>query len=371
MAEVKVKVSCHCQKNQSVIALDLSDLPLSANICHCDTSRHVSGVLGTISIKVPSGPASLDNLTAFETSEFMTRYSCSTCGAQVFAYDTRESTWRVPTGLLDRTEGIFEIQAHMWVGDTRDGGMSDWIPSISGRPLSRWLEAPEIEKSKELFESQTLGGKVPTMKFEDEDKIHAHCRCGGVQFYITLPDKASAEATSPWPDLIVPYHSGSPENPENETWWLAANKTKYLAGTCACDSCRLTSGYEITPWAFIPKTNLVQLNGQPLEFSMGTLKQYESSPGVYREFCSRCGATVFYHNDERPALVDVAVGLLHSTSGVRAENLLEWRTERVSFEEDAINRSLVDGLREGLGSWGVQRQGRTGPRAEPWKSRKL
>lgn len=78
------------------------------------------------------------------------------------------------------------------------------------------------------------------------------------------------------------------------------------------------------------------------------MKRFESSLGVYREFCGTCGATVFWHCDERPGVVDVSVGLLRSVSGARAEDWLEWATGRVSFAEDALDKGLIDLLEIGL-----------------------
>jgi hypothetical protein len=61
-----------------------------------------------------------------------------------------------------------------------------------------------------------------------------------------------------------------------------------------------------------------------------------------------CGATVFWHCEERPGLVDVSAGLLDPEEGARVESWLDWCTERVSFEEMAVSRGLVQALEEGL-----------------------
>ena len=58
------------------------------------------------------------------------------------------------------------------------------------------------------------------------------------------------------------------------------------------------------------------------------LTSYESSPGDLREFCINCGATIFWHDKWSPDLINVSVGLL------RAEEWLDWWTDRVSFSED-------------------------------------
>lgn len=62
----------------------------------------------------------------------------------------------------------------------------------------------------------------------------------------------------------------------------------------------------------------------------------------------------------REGLVDVAVGLLDARSGARAEELLSWWSDRVSFEEDAVHRGLVGGLKRGLKEWAEKRRGRLG-----------
>jgi hypothetical protein len=148
----------------------------------------------------------------------------------------------------------------------------------------------------------------------------------------------------------TPNDNNQPSNPEQ-----APKPTlKYLSGTCACHPCRLTSGFEIQTWAFIPRRNILISSSssssqdqphhhhKPLDFSTldradphQKLKAYESSPGRIREFCSVCGATVFWHDHFRPDLIDVSVGLLRAPEGARAESWLEWWTGRVSFSEDA------------------------------------
>lgn len=191
----------------------------------------------------------------------------------------------------------------------------------------------------------------------EEEKLKAQCHCGGVKFYLTKPNASSKSVHSPFPDLMFPHHSGANKNPNNETWFLRDNDTKYMAGICTCKSCRLASGFEIQPWAFVPKCNIFQEDGWQMEYDMGTLKKYDSSPGIFREFCRVCGATVFWHCEERPGLVDVSVGLLDPAEGARVEGWLDWWTERVSFEELSVSRSLVGALEEGLKQWGPGNRG--------------
>lgn len=265
------------------------------------------------------------------------------------------------TGLWDRTEGIINWLGCKWVGDTLDGGVSVWLNDIVGpdgkkKPLKRWL-LQDWNNGDLVTEDGRLRA-LPEEKKGGGEKLKAQCHCGGVKFYLTRPNEQSKKVQSPFSDLITPYHSHSSENPNNETWWLRDNDTKYLAGTCTCKSCRVASGFEIQPWAFVPKCNIFKEDGSPIDYNMGTLKQYESSKDIWREFCSICGATVFWHCKERPNLIDVSIGLLDPAEGARVEGWLDWWTGRVSFEELAVSRSLVRSLEEGLKKWGEERAGK-------------
>ena len=269
--------------------------------------------------------------------------------------------FEVAIGVIDKTDGVVEFRRHMWIGDTKDGGASDWIPNVGGKVMERWHEAPNV--SARLDSGWT--DKAVSDVSSDTDKLRAHCHCGGVEFYITRPNSDSLAAESPFADLLVPYHLGSSENPDNEPWWLRGDKnknedkgyTRYLAGNCACNSCRLSSGYEFVQWAFVPTANIELNNGNdtssiPFKREFGTLKAYQSKPGVTRRFCGRCGATAFWDGDWRPTLIDVGVGLLDAPSGARAEEWLDWETSRVSFREFAHNHALIDGLEDGIRAWG-------------------
>jgi hypothetical protein len=290
------------------------------------------------------------DLTAYSTSSTRTRYFCSTCGAHIFVHHLKDNSWHIASGLLNRTEGILRWTGCEWLGDTLDGGISIWLKEIKDsdgkkRPLNRWLlddcQEKNVPSDDELVVLPVTDNNQPS------EILKAQCHCGGVKFHITRPNDASAQVKSPFPDLIVPYHSHSSANPNNETWWLRRDG-KYLAGTCTCTSCRLASGFEIQPWAFVPKGNLIPEDGKGLDFRMGTLKSYLSSKGIWREFCGVCGANVFWHCEERPDLIDVSVGLLDPAQGARAEQWLEWWEGRVSFRELCVSESLVASLEAGL-----------------------
>jgi len=284
----------------------------------------------------------------------------------MFVHVKAHDTWDVCSGVVDRVVGLEQVSclslenvtAHEFVGDTKDGGLAICLADSDDQSVPLFLQGPGGPR----FE-QALGHPVKLSQRGDPPEmallqapeaanqvaeLEGKCHCGGVSFYLTRPNPTSKLCSSPWSDLLVPYHSASSENPEDVKWWLRENDSKYLAGTCACRSCRLGSGSPIQAWAFVPKANIFQSNGQPLNFKLGTLKQVESSPDIFREFCDTCGATVFWHCLERPGLIDVSIGVLRAKEGSRAESWLAWWTERVSFSEEALDKKLIERLEFGL-----------------------
>ncbi|KAK8062500.1 hypothetical protein PG997_014597 [Apiospora hydei] len=412
MTVVPYNISCHCgAAAQTVISAprspgeDGDSHPL--NLCYCKSCRHTTG-LACVSYMGLSLAPSLDGLRAYGPTQHSTRYFCATCGCHIFwrqgdpeDLGPGKETFAVATGTIigradegeDDEGGIAggdggskndraaapepQYDRHVNVTGAKDGGLSRWMSQVNGRTMEmhgHWGDHPKEETQ----------AAVPGDFNDNADILHGFCHCGKVQLCITRPDDGSLLPRSNYPDLIVPYHTGSPRinNPDDEKWWLRPSQnssalTRYLAGTCACRSCRLTSGFEIQAWAFIPRSNIslrcIKDEYQPLDFaSLATaataaegkrtaLQSYESSPGVLREFCAQCGATVFWHDKWRPDLIDVSVGLLDAPEGVRAEGCLDWWTARVSFAEEAGNgrhgevekrtigliKSLGDGMKLG------------------------
>lgn len=348
---VKLHISCHCGNAAQDVNIEKSALPFEINMCHCDSCRYTSGQLSICDVFLPpsqQNSPSVKNLTEYKTSHHMTRYFCSLCGAYIFYYTPSKDEWEICTGVLDAKADAFKLIGHIYVGDTNDGGLSTWLPALDYKhnfALPRWKT--DQDTSEKLTGDQ-WEGRQSIQEDLKQNELTGKCHCGGIEFYITRPNEDSKKLHSPYPDLLIPYHRASSDNPHDYKWWLMANDTKYLAGLCACKSCRLTSGYPLQSWAFIPKANIFLPDGSPLTYGTGSLQQYKSSEGVYREFCKTCGATVFWHCDERPELIDVSAGLLRAPSGVRAEGWLEWHVNRVSFKEEAQSRDVAEALELGL-----------------------
>ncbi|CAK7204255.1 hypothetical protein SEUCBS139899_007010 [Sporothrix eucalyptigena] len=270
-----------------------------------------------------------------------------------------------------------EYTSHENVEDTGDGGLAGWLPSVGGHAMDGY---PDPDASSRM--PAELG--TP-----DSRTVSAGCHCGAVQFTVRPADfdpEASRYPHSGFSDLLVPFAATDPAitaNPDNVKWWLRPAKehnngdrssslcsyspTRWLAGTCACRSCRLATGFEIQTWAFVPRLCIILSDGQPLAFDqegknrvLPDLSTYRSSPGVERNFCGRCGATVFWHDKWRPDVIDVSAGLLQSGDGAgcRVEFLLDWCTSRVSFVEEAPRErhgqsalrgsTLADSLEDGM-----------------------
>ncbi|KAI0487368.1 hypothetical protein F4859DRAFT_464712 [Xylaria cf. heliscus] len=446
-----LSISCHCGAAKQAVRLreQPSGAPQDINLCHCTACRHNTGLL-CVSYAGIERPGSIEGLREYySTTKAITRFFCATCGCQVFwklqsplisqvrgsvlATPEPQEWWAVATGVIvgahdgDAHDGdggdesgdgygeVMRIAKHINTAGTRDGGLSPFIRGIGGLEVLGNQDPPppaSLQSAKGKLEGSRRGVDLEAFfqnyrkEGREKEVLKAFCHCRMVQFQITRPNAASKLPRSNYPDLMVPYHTSSPQiqNPDDIKWWLRpelsrrprktetppaeeAQPRRYLAGTCACRSCRLTSGFEIQTWAFVPRANIFfhihesqrgsSASGSwtppslsesneggdivPLDFEAlppDILTSYESSEGVRREFCSHCGATVFWRDRWRPEIIDVSVGLLDAAEGARAETWLDWWTERVSFAEDATNgrtgeiakhaNSLIESLAEGL-----------------------
>ena len=294
----------------------------------------------------------LDKLTPFQFSQRITEYFCKTCGSHMLALTSESGTtpcWDATCGSLEKAdESVYRVKLHEFITDTIDGGFSDFLPSINGKPITRWsLHPNKSEQLPQYWQSP----ERPQVKASPSDRLHCHCKCGGVNFWIARPSERSKKASGAWPDLLIPHYLGQPKS-DGSAWWLRDNGTKFLAGNCSCNSCRLDTGMEFISWAFVPTLDISLDAEGKTSFSLpfGTLQGYRSSPDVNRYHCGTCGASAFFQTDERMDLVDVAIGLMDAPEGARAESWVEWTTKRLSFREDGIARAeaLTLGVENGL-----------------------
>ena len=85
------------------------------------------------------------------------------------------------------------------------------------------------------------------------------------------------------------------------------------AGTitvCHCAMCRLAGGLGV---AVVPTTAA----GFEVTAGAELVREYESSPGKRRAFCSNCGAGLYSRRDDRPDALRLRLGALDSSADLR------------------------------------------------------
>ncbi|PVH95666.1 hypothetical protein DM02DRAFT_600523 [Periconia macrospinosa] len=360
---------CHCTSQPRIsFTVPTSDLPLPAYFCHCGVCRRTHGTLADNHVKaaevtgvdVEDGEdeegLKIRGMKAYRSS---VGYFCQTCGAHVFDRTQGEIWYYISISSIDAPESVWDIHSHYHVGSIGDGGMANWIRSIDGRREVRALQTQQQQRRQQEQEGE---------EDKKHDFIKAQCHCKGVTFYILRPPPPSSSA-EPKPDddedsMSIMPASLTPRDP-----------TKWYALLDMCTTCSLVSACAVVAWCF-PLASRILIPAwrtwQPLTSLFGTLKQYTSSNGIRRTFCGACGAVVSYECEDRAGIVDVAVGILRGEEeeeewvgrdrrgkgkrdGALALSWLEWRTGKVGFREDAIERGwgdLFGGLEEGLMAWG-------------------
>ncbi len=71
---------------------------------------------------------------------------------------------------------------------------------------------------------------------------------------------------------------------------------------CHCQSCRRQTGSAVAPFVGVLRSQLTYLKKKPA--------RYNSSPGVTRSFCARCGTSLAYETERYPDDVDLHLGTL-------------------------------------------------------------
>ena len=217
--------------------------------------------------------------------------------------------------------------------DTLDGGLADFVAEVDGQRIKRHARSWD---SEELPLGWRASGRPQVKPPQANERLHGYCKCRGVEFWLAPPCvSSSAELHS---NKVFPKDRYI--SPKDEVFWITDNKSKYTAAVCSCDTCRLVgNGQPFAQWAFIP-TDAVSLDpagkvtmSESLQW--GTLKSYRIGTAS-QNFCGRCGATVFWNQDDRPWLKDFGLGLFDSPDGARAESWFHWRTKSFRNREDGL-----------------------------------
>lgn len=87
-------------------------------------------------------------------------------------------------------------------------------------------------------------------------------------------------------------------------------------GYCHCDSCRRQTSAPVTAFVGVPR-RAARLAG-------ATLAVFESSPGVRRSFCSRCGSPVAYESVRWPDEIHFYTAALEHPEAAAPQHHANW-----------------------------------------------
>ncbi|KZT60893.1 hypothetical protein CALCODRAFT_480292 [Calocera cornea HHB12733] len=310
MLEFPATIFCYCGVCFYPLTLFAPSNRATCDICHCTSCRRWSGGLFTAAVcssPIPSCLLSSGALTGYVTSPGTTRY---------FLVERH-------AGVVEDWGGLeIQVGEHEWVRDTRDGGGAEF-----------WENGMRWAGKKGESEQLPLGWRAPQLELEQpdgeaDDTLVAECHCGGVSFLITRPTSASKTAIpTGWPS-VLPDPTGSTHDWDSEP----------------C--------------------------GQPVDLrKLGTLRSCTPAraEGVHRDFCGRCGASVFWWNEARDAVIDVAPGILRAPEGARAESWLEWVGEGVVRDGEGRGpRWVCEALGRGVRAFGERRRAGKAVDKEGW-----
>ena len=97
-------------------------------------------------------------------------------------------------------------------------------------------------------------------------------------------------------------------------------------GFCHCTSCQKASGTAHAANAGVDRKHFV------LRDDEGLLREFESSPGKRRAFCSRCGSPIFAYLLSTPEQIRIRLGTLDSTFTKTAQ-AHTFVSEKAAWEE--------------------------------------
>jgi hypothetical protein len=83
------------------------------------------------------------------------------------------------------------------------------------------------------------------------------------------------------------------------------------ASHCHCSMCRKAHGAAFGTYAAAKAAEFRIVSGSE------RIKRFQSSPGIVRTFCARCGSTLHGLSESNPSIVDVVLGVLDDDPGVR------------------------------------------------------
>lgn len=102
---------------------------------------------------------------------------------------------------------------------------------------------------------------------------------------------------------------------------FAASGAPAAVNHCHCVQCQRASGAAMVTWATWPRAAVRMLRGAAADF--------ESSPGVQRSFCPRCGSTLFWRRVARqPEEIDIAAVTLDQADALAPQDHIFVKSRR-------------------------------------------
>jgi len=96
-------------------------------------------------------------------------------------------------------------------------------------------------------------------------------------------------------------------------------------GYCHCTSCRKASGSAHAANAPVDRASFQLLEGQPL------IREFESSPGKFRAFCSHCGSPLYAYLSATPDVLRIRLGSL-DTPFFEQPQAHTWVSDKAAWE---------------------------------------
>lgn len=101
-----------------------------------------------------------------------------------------------------------------------------------------------------------------------------------------------------------------------------ATAAPHATSLCHCRSCRLSAGAHAVAWVIFRE--------QDVAIVAGRLTIHESSPGVRRGFCARCGTSLTYVRANRPGFFDVTTASLDDPDACPPSKEI-WTSQRLAW----------------------------------------
>ncbi len=106
-------------------------------------------------------------------------------------------------------------------------------------------------------------------------------------------------------------------------------------GHCHCADCRRHTGSAVATFVGVDKGRF--------SLTTGKFGRIESSPGVYRSFCARCGTPMAYERDDLPKEIHLYLGTLERPEEI-CPTLEVFCRERLPWLKLTVDGPSFDGL---------------------------